>query len=78
MFISKRREAPKLSRPRKDPQPRNDPQTGPEIIPNWTRNDPEVNLGMVWRPSVCVWTLNFFCHIYFNDKDKISNKYNDN
>ena len=32
-------------------RPQNDPQTGPEMIPNWTRNDPKVNLGMVWHPS---------------------------
>ena len=61
-------QAPKWSRPQ------NDRQTGPKMIakldPKWSRpqNDPEVNLGMgAWYPSDCGWTLNFFCHIYFND-----------
>ena len=63
---------------------RNDPQTGPKMIPKldpkWPRprNDPEVNLGTVWRPSDRGWTLNFFSHIYFNDNDKNSNNNNDN
>ena len=47
-------QAPKWSWPRNDPQPQNDPQTGPEIIPalkwspNWTWNDPSPEMIPNW------------------------------
>ena len=41
-------QAPKWSRPRNDPQPQNDPQTGPEMIPalKWSQpwNDPSTEM----------------------------------
>ena len=57
-------------------RPWNDPS--PEMIPNWTRNDPEVKLGMTWPLLDPGWTLNFFSHVYFKDNNKNSYKNNNN